>query len=158
MKNRQKSGQSAMEYLMTYGWAILIIIIVAAALFALGVFNPATFTGKRATGFPNIGNPPDWIYTGSTFNVSVKNSLGSPINITAMTAATPSSNCGAVAGSNPSAMPFVLGSGQTATVWFTTCPALTSGTAYSLSVSITYTQQGGTFSVTDTGTLTGTAS
>lgn len=31
--------QSAMEYLMTYGWAILIIAIVIVALFSLGVFN-----------------------------------------------------------------------------------------------------------------------
>ena len=29
-----------MEYLMTYGWAILIIAIVMVALFQLGIFNP----------------------------------------------------------------------------------------------------------------------
>lgn len=32
-------GQSAMEYLMTYGWAILVIAIVLVALFSLGVFG-----------------------------------------------------------------------------------------------------------------------
>jgi len=32
-------GQTAMEYLMTYGWAILIIIVVVAALYAMGVFS-----------------------------------------------------------------------------------------------------------------------
>ena len=31
--------QSAMEYLMTYGWAILIIAVVLGALFSLGVFG-----------------------------------------------------------------------------------------------------------------------
>ncbi|HVA83058.1 MAG TPA: hypothetical protein VNF06_02750, partial [Candidatus Aquilonibacter sp.] len=31
--------QSAMEYLMTYGWAILIIAVVLGVLFQLGVFN-----------------------------------------------------------------------------------------------------------------------
>ncbi len=36
---RTFKGQSAMEYLMTYGWAILIIAIVLAALFSLGVFS-----------------------------------------------------------------------------------------------------------------------
>jgi len=36
MKNK---GQTAMEYLMTYGWAILIIIVVVAALYAMGVFS-----------------------------------------------------------------------------------------------------------------------
>ena len=33
------AAQSAMEYLMTYGWAILIIAVALAALFELGVFN-----------------------------------------------------------------------------------------------------------------------
>jgi hypothetical protein len=32
-------GQAAMEYLMTYGWAILIVIAVVAALYAMGVFR-----------------------------------------------------------------------------------------------------------------------
>ena len=31
--------QSAMEYLMTYGWALLIIVVVLAVLFYLGVFS-----------------------------------------------------------------------------------------------------------------------
>ncbi len=35
-----KRLQSAMEYLTTYGWAILVIAIVAAVLFSIGVFNP----------------------------------------------------------------------------------------------------------------------
>ncbi len=35
----QLKAQSAMEYLMTYGWAILIISVVLASLFSLGVFN-----------------------------------------------------------------------------------------------------------------------
>jgi len=35
-----------MEYLMTYGWAILIVIIVVAALYAMGVFNVGTSTNK----------------------------------------------------------------------------------------------------------------
>lgn len=36
-----RKGQSAMEYLMTYGWAILIIVVVLAALFYMGVFTPS---------------------------------------------------------------------------------------------------------------------
>ena len=35
-----KKGQAAMEYLMTYGWAILVVLIALGALFYLGVFNP----------------------------------------------------------------------------------------------------------------------
>ncbi len=44
-KRGNSKAQSAMEYLMTYGWAILIISIVLAALFALGVFSSSSFVG-----------------------------------------------------------------------------------------------------------------
>ncbi|MFH1210097.1 MAG: hypothetical protein V1663_04895 [archaeon] len=37
-----KKAQSAMEYLMTYGWAILVVLIALGALFYLGVFSPKT--------------------------------------------------------------------------------------------------------------------
>ena len=35
-----KRGQAAMEFLMTYGWAILVVLIALGALFYLGVFSP----------------------------------------------------------------------------------------------------------------------
>ena len=35
---------------MTYGWAILIAIIIGVALYAMGVFNPGTFAGKKYSG------------------------------------------------------------------------------------------------------------
>jgi len=38
-------AQSAMEYLMTYGWAILIIAVVLGALFSLGVFSGTSLLG-----------------------------------------------------------------------------------------------------------------
>ncbi len=43
------SGQSAMEYLTTYGWAILIIVVVLSVLVALGVFNPNTYVSDTCT-------------------------------------------------------------------------------------------------------------
>jgi hypothetical protein len=49
-------AQSAMEYLMTYGWAILIISIVLGSLFSLGVFN-----GGGAT-LPNACIPSSGYY------------------------------------------------------------------------------------------------
>jgi len=50
-------AQSAMEYLMTYGWAILIISIVLAALFQLGVFNPMAFAPKAPPGACQVFRP-----------------------------------------------------------------------------------------------------
>jgi len=47
-------AQSAMEYLMTYGWAILIIAVVLGALFSLGVFSGSSLLGTSCiatTGF-----------------------------------------------------------------------------------------------------------
>jgi hypothetical protein len=45
-----KKSQSAMEYLMTYGWAILIIAVVLGVLFQLGVFSGSALTPKAAPG------------------------------------------------------------------------------------------------------------
>jgi hypothetical protein len=42
---RTHKAQSAMEYLMTYGWAILIIAVVLGALFSLGVFSSSNLLG-----------------------------------------------------------------------------------------------------------------
>lgn len=39
-------AQSAMEFLVTYGWAIVAIVIIAAALFYLGVLNPKGAQGN----------------------------------------------------------------------------------------------------------------
>ena len=50
-------AQSAMEYLMTYGWAILIIAVVLGALFGLGVFNPYTFAAKASPGACQVFRP-----------------------------------------------------------------------------------------------------
>jgi hypothetical protein len=48
-KHRMKM-QSAMEYLMTYGWAILIIAVVLGALFQLGVFSSSSFSVRAPPG------------------------------------------------------------------------------------------------------------
>ena len=54
-----KKGQTALEYLMTYGWAILIVIIVVAALYALGLTKPCRWTGTQIREFADfkVENP-----------------------------------------------------------------------------------------------------
>ncbi len=42
--------QSAMEYLMTYGWAILIIAVVLGVLYYLGIFNGQSLTPRLQPG------------------------------------------------------------------------------------------------------------
>ena len=50
-------AQSAMEYLTTYGWAILIIAVVLGALFELGVFSGYYFTPKLPPGSCIVSRP-----------------------------------------------------------------------------------------------------
>ena len=44
-----KRSQSAMEYLMTYGWAILIIAVALGLLYVLGVFSPSSAVTNSCT-------------------------------------------------------------------------------------------------------------
>ncbi|MEM4703324.1 MAG: hypothetical protein QXP53_02475 [Candidatus Pacearchaeota archaeon] len=53
MSRQNKKGQAAMEFLMTYGWAILIAIIAIAALIAFGVLN----VGKTAANICTLTAP-----------------------------------------------------------------------------------------------------
>jgi hypothetical protein len=47
---RNSKLQSAMEYLMTYGWAILVIAVVLGVLFQLGVFSASSFSIRAPSG------------------------------------------------------------------------------------------------------------
>ncbi|MGI0100829.1 MAG: hypothetical protein ACREBH_03905 [Candidatus Micrarchaeaceae archaeon] len=62
-----------MEYLMTYGWAILIIAVVLGALFSLGVFSGNSLLGNACVASSGFlcQNP---IYSHATSNIVV--SLG----------------------------------------------------------------------------------
>jgi len=55
MKKNNKRGQAAMEFLTTYGWAILVIVIVLAALLWMGVFNVMNKVPERCEFQPGIG-------------------------------------------------------------------------------------------------------
>jgi len=63
-------AQSAMEYLMTYGWAILIIAVVLGALFVLGVFNGSNISTSSCVAGPGFlcSNP---TYNHLTANIVV---------------------------------------------------------------------------------------
>ncbi len=52
LRTRASKAQSAMEYLMTYGWAILIIAVVLGALFSLGVFSGGNLLGTSCVSSP----------------------------------------------------------------------------------------------------------
>ncbi|MEM5828527.1 MAG: hypothetical protein QW197_03460 [Candidatus Aenigmatarchaeota archaeon] len=47
-----KKLQAALEFLMTYGWAILLVIVVVGALYATGMLKPCRWVGLQAKEFP----------------------------------------------------------------------------------------------------------
>ncbi|MEM3254962.1 MAG: LamG-like jellyroll fold domain-containing protein, partial [Candidatus Micrarchaeaceae archaeon] len=57
IKGALTKAQSAMEYLMTYGWAILVIAVVLGALYSLGVFNANNFAPKAPPGSCQVFRP-----------------------------------------------------------------------------------------------------
>ena len=67
--------------MMTYGWAILIIVIVAAVLYSLGVFNPAaSIPTASVTGFSGLSITATC--ASGTLVMSMQNEVGVVINIT----------------------------------------------------------------------------
>ncbi|MCW1293349.1 MAG: hypothetical protein OH318_03125, partial [Candidatus Parvarchaeota archaeon] len=64
-KFSKRRSQAATEYLMTYGWAFLVIAIVAAILISLGVFSPSP--SSTVTGFTS--------FTSASASVSKTNGL-----------------------------------------------------------------------------------
>ncbi|MDE1828440.1 MAG: hypothetical protein KGH65_04740 [Candidatus Micrarchaeota archaeon] len=71
--------QSAMEYLMTYGWAILIIAVVLGALFSLGIFNSGSLLGTSCVAAPGFlcQNPFISNVVSNNLSVTIGQSTGS---------------------------------------------------------------------------------
>jgi|GEM_PF-553983 len=78
-------GQGAMEYLTTYGWAILVVMLVGVVLWKMGIFSHLTKTISRCNDFEEIKcfDPSvQYISGGSrTLNATFTNALGGTISI-----------------------------------------------------------------------------
>ncbi len=134
--SRQKS-QSALEYMMTYGWAILIIVIVAGVLYSLGIFNPSASSSQGANvGFSGF-QVTQQCFTNQTLIVLITNQLGSAINITSVNITNPSAS---------KKLNIILTPSASATVGFAgVCPSI-AGSSYSIQTYIYYTFASSPFS------------
>jgi hypothetical protein len=81
-----------MEYLVTYGWALLALLFVIALLIGSGAFSISNFTMPECTFQPDLPcssfiiykeNAPSGVQTVIAFNIT--NGLGFPMNITNIT-------------------------------------------------------------------------
>jgi hypothetical protein len=159
---KSKRSQSALEYMMTYGWAILIIVIVAVILYSMGIFNPSssiTFTSSGFSPFTvssslcnNIG------YKIAVLAGPIPNNANSlTINKVYLTSATGANTTTA---SYTLTNPVTLKSGQSATILIPNVACNSANIHYSLSAKIQYSYTASTLglqNVNTTGTVAGTS-
>ena len=159
---KSKRSQSALEYMMTYGLAILIIVIVAVILYSMGIFNPSssiTFTSSGFSPFTvssslcnNIG------YKIAVLAGPIPNNANSlTINKVYLTSATGANTTTA---SYTLTNPVTLKSGQSATILIPNVACNSANIHYSLSAKIQYSYTASTLglqNVNTTGTVAGTS-
>ncbi len=142
-----KRSQSAMEYLMTYGWAILVVLIALGALFYLGVFSPKTPATCIATA--PITCTDVKVVAGGTATLVLGASGTSAASVDVITLTSPAAGtCDPAPGDAIS----------TATPTAISCDAgaFTANTKFAGTATITYTLQGSTIPHTQTVQVSGT--
>lgn len=72
---KNKKGQAAMEFLMTYGWAILVVLAAIAALAYFGVLSPDRFLPEKCT-MPSGIACLDFAQDGNDVVLSIQNAAG----------------------------------------------------------------------------------
>ncbi|MBI4043989.1 MAG: hypothetical protein HY393_04255 [Candidatus Diapherotrites archaeon] len=148
-----RKGQSALEYLMTYGWALVVIVIAVAALVIL--INPSTIQGDQCDAkFGQFTVTQSNVVAGQAELVLV-NQTGQAVNFTAATVTgthggSTTYTSGAIAfGGDQNYSP-----NQTGTLVVNPANDLSSG-AYSLTYTLTY-DAGSLTNLTATGSCRGT--
>ncbi len=148
----RRTSQSALEYMMTYGWAILIIVIVAGVLYSMGIFSPSSSVSATVTGFSSLGSVSAQCIGNQGLTVQLGNSAGYPVQIQNISV---SSNGKTVTVSEQQ----IISQGGSSDFYISNvCPS--PSTRYSLTVMIYYTEPGQPFPgpFSSSGTITGSAS
>ena len=139
---REKRGQAAMEFLMTYGWAILAAVIVIGVLASFGVFSPGDLISDSCILNPPFGCVDNQIIansSGITFVMS--NGLGKSVTLQNITI----DGCGSRIGGT-------LADGDTEVIYIE-CASLPSGTSFKGDVSILYLPSAGDLNLTASGSI-----
>ncbi len=76
MKNR---GQAAMEFMMTYGWALLVVLIAIGALAFFGVLNPSGFLPNTCTLAPGFSCSDFKVSAATGYSIILQNGIGEDI-------------------------------------------------------------------------------
>ena len=78
---KHKKSQAAMEFLMTYGWAILVVLAAIAALAYFGVLSPEKFLPEKCILQPGIACVSHKVEPTQT-TLIISNGLGRTITVT----------------------------------------------------------------------------
>ncbi len=87
-----KKAQAAMEFLMTYGWAILVVLIAIGALAYFGVLSPEKFLPEKciiSTG-SGLFCQEFSVTAGTGVTLRIKNILTDSVTVTSVSTDTPS--------------------------------------------------------------------
>ena len=139
---KSKRSQSALEYMMTYGWAILIIVIVAVILYSIGIFNPSSSVSSTVIGFSGLGSVTAQCTANGVLRISVGDSTGNLINITGITAKDPAITKISNFKPNSTVDPNPLIRSGSSYIFSVPniCPS--AGTHYAITVAVNYTEPG----------------
>lgn len=153
----KKRGQAALEFLMTYGWAILAAIVVIGALTFFGVFSPGRYAPKAFTLTAPLGGEEFSINT-TTVSLVIRNGGGGDIIIRNISLTnTPSGvSCTDLV---PTGGGTTVEDGTTET-FYINCSKdggeLSSGDSFRADIVVTYQRSGGLLNQTSTGMIRGT--
>jgi hypothetical protein len=125
-----RKGQAAMEFLMTYGWAILVVLAAIGALAYFGVLSPDRFLPEKCTLPAGIACL-DFRYTGTAIEMTIQNGAG--YDMTGVVVSINGTGCNA-AGTGSA----TLTNGQTQTYSVTCAP---SSGKFKGDVNVVYTNQ-----------------
>jgi hypothetical protein len=76
-----KKSQAALEFLTTYGWAFLVILIMIGALAYFGILKPSKLLPERCNFGSEIGCEDYLLETPDTLKLRLKNNVGETINV-----------------------------------------------------------------------------
>ncbi len=149
----ERKGQAAMEFLMTYGWAILAAIIAIAVLAYFGVFSPGRYVGSACVLSQPLSCEEYAISAGTGITLAMRNGYGDAIDITSITVDLP--GCVAAGPYNAVADGSMVNGANNVVI--TGC-TLIEDSVYRGDITVTYRKTGGAgISQSSTGTIRGKA-
>lgn len=133
---RGRKAQAAMEFLMTYGWAILVVLVVIGALAYFGVLSPGRLLPDRCQLAPGLTCDDYDLEEGGVLTLKITNNLGQQISITGFSGVGPDGSAQCPSGA---AAPIIVAPGAGSFIKTGTCTNLVSrGSKQRLQLSINY--------------------